>query len=113
MRPLPQTFSPRKTRLGSRKRGQSYAGLIKTCQPMSLSLCVRKWVLCSLVASLPAIGFSSPNFHASSGESAIAGPQVGSQDYPHLSIGPYGGYLVWQDNTAPQGLTINAMPLNS
>src|SRR5437762_9411267 len=112
MRPLNEIFSPRETAMRPRNRRQSKAGLVKICQSMSLSLFVGKSMLCGVLVGIPALTFSAPNFHTNGGEFSIAGPLAGTQDYPHLSVGPYGGYLVWQDNRAPQGLTINALPLD-
>src|SRR5258708_732596 len=112
MRPLQQTFFPRETAMRARNRGQTQTGLVKMCQPMSLSSFVGKSMLCGVLFAIPALTFSAPNFHTNSGEFSIAGPLPGTQDFPHLSVGPYGGYLVWQDNSAPQGLTINALPLD-
>src|SRR5687768_9735153 len=31
-------------------------------------------------------------------EFTLSGARVGDQNFPHLAVGPAGGYLVWQDN---------------
>src|SRR6266404_6581822 len=114
MRPPHQTFPPRKTVSRPRNRGQSHAGLVKACQPMSLSLFVRKARLCCLVFSIPAIALAQSSFRTNSGEYRISGALAGDQIHAQLSINSSGGFIVWDDNnTDGDGQGISAAALDS
>lgn len=48
------------------------------------------------------------------GEYVLSGPLSGDQTYPHVSVRPSGGYVVWQDNFVDgNGLGIGARRLDS
>src|SRR5579872_6018855 len=67
-----------------------------------------------LALAVPALAFGQPSYVTQGGEYAPAGNLPGDQTYSSLSLGPSGGYLVWQDNiTDGDGLGISAIRLDS
>ncbi len=58
---------------------------------------------------LPLAANAQVNFSPNGSEYGISGPIPGEQVYPHVSLRPSGGYVVWQDNlTDGAGLGISA-----
>ncbi len=80
---------------------------------MSLSLFLRKAaVFCALFLALPGALFAQSSYTTNGGEYAIAGLFPGDQVHPGMSLGPSGGYLVWEDNiTDGDGLGVSAIQL--
>ena len=82
---------------------------------MSLSLLFRKAALCCcLAAAVPTLLLGESGYVTNGGEYKIAGALPGLQDFPHASINPAGGFLVWQDNAIDgHGLGIGAIALDN
>src|SRR5258708_7160204 len=115
--PLPQSrISPRRTPFLSRCHRQKRADLLKICQPMELSLFVRKLTLCAWLAlATPGFLLAQANFSTNGGEVAIAGFLPGDQVHPGLSLSADGGFLVWDDNNSDadgQGISAIALDTN-
>jgi len=81
---------------------------------MSLLRFARSATLCLAIAA-PSTGVVLAGSYATNGlEYPIAGMLPGDQVRPQLSVGPNGGFLVWEDNiTDPYGLGVSAMRLDS
>lgn len=68
---------------------------------------------CLLAAGLPMLLSAQGNYVPEGSEFGIAGALPGEQVYPHVSLKPSGGYLVWQDNiTDGDGYGISARKLD-
>ncbi len=82
---------------------------------MSFSLFARKAFLCGYIAAgLPALLSAAPGFVPAGGEFNVGGALPGEQVRPQLSLGPTGGFLVWEDNvTDGAGLGISALQLDN
>lgn len=99
----------------SRKHGQAYARLLELCKDMSLSLFVRKAVICTTLAvAFPGLLSAQSSYTTSGAQYAIAGALPGDQAHPRLAINSTGGFVVWEDNrTDGDGLGISARGLDS
>ena len=99
----------------SRKHGQAHARLLELCKDMSLSLFVRKAVICTtLAAAFPGLLSADSSYTTNGGQYAIAGALPGDQVHPRIAINSSGGLLVWEDNrTDGAGLGISAQRLDS
>lgn len=82
---------------------------------MSSLLSAAKRLLCvSLALVFPVLARGQTVASTNGGQYAIAGALPGDQSFPHVSIGPSGGYLVWQDNvTDGDGLGVSTRRLDS
>jgi hypothetical protein len=67
-----------------------------------------------LALAVPAIVLGQSGYSTVGGEYRLVGALPGDQVAPSVSVGPSGGYIVWQDNaTDGDGWGISARPLNS
>jgi hypothetical protein len=66
----------------------------------------------AVVLGLPGAVFAQSSYLTNGTEYAIAGVLPGVQVHPHLSLSASGGYLVWEDNTAGNGLGVSALRLD-
>src|SRR6185503_9955613 len=110
---LRSEFFSREIREESLSRGQRFLTLLKTYKRIMSRrpLLVRKVVICLAIASAaPVFG---QVINPQGAEYAIIGTAAGDQVNSASAVDANGGYLVWQDNAAPQGLRINAVQLGS
>ena len=71
-------------------------------------------VSCLLATAAPIVVSGQGNYVPQGSEYGILGTLSGDQVYPHVSLNPGGGYLVWQDSiTDGSGLGISARKLDS
>lgn len=69
---------------------------------------------CLLALAVPLLSPAQGDYAAAGGEYSVSGALPGEQMYPHVSLRPGGGYVVWQDNiTDGVGLGISARKLDS
>ena len=107
------------TKFVSSIRGQPQGGLLEISNFMSLSLIIRKTVICWWLAMgscvlLFAQGSFAPNYAPNGGEYPVAGLLAGTQVHPELAINTNGGFVVWEDNTIDgNGIGIRAAALDS
>ena len=82
---------------------------------MSLPLFLRKTACCcSLAGALAGAAAAQASYSTNGGEFALAGSLAGDQVRPQLSVGPSGGYLVWEDNSlSTNGTRVRAIALGS
>lgn len=113
--PSGQDFPRSENLRTSRKHGQAHASLLKLCNHMSLSLSVRKAVLClSLAAVFPSLPRAEASYATHGSEYSATGSILGDQVKPRLALNSSGGFLVWQDNrTDGDGLGVGAVRLDS
>jgi hypothetical protein len=81
----------------TRKSWTSRFAIAKTIILISMKSLRASGVVSCLAAALSPIA-SAQLSRPVGAESAISGPLIGDQMFPHLSIQPSGGYVVWQDN---------------
>lgn len=113
--PSGSAFPPCNTFQRSRKHRQAYVRLLELCKDMSLSLFLRRAVICTtLVAAFPGLLSAESSYTTNGGQYAIAGALPGDQVHPRLAINSSGGFVVWDDNrTDGDGLGISARRLDS
>ena len=82
---------------------------------MSLSLFVRKAVICTaLAAAFPGVLSADSRYITNGAQYAIAGALPGDQAHPRIAMSPVGGFAVWEDNrTDGDGLGISAQRLDA
>jgi hypothetical protein len=82
---------------------------------MALFLGGRRTLQVGLLAvGLPVAAWAQGNYAPEGGEYAVAGTLPGEQVFPHVSLKPGGGYVVWQDNiTDGSGYGISARRVDS
>ncbi len=84
------------------------------CKSMSMSLSVRKVLLCCcLAAAVPTLVIAQTNYVPNGVQYLIAGTMPQDQVHPQVAVSATNGFLVWQDNIADgNGLGISAIQLD-
>ncbi len=81
---------------------------------MASSQLVKKIVFCMLLMATSGFVEAQGNYAAEGTEYNVTGTLPGEQVYPHVSLKPSGGYVVWRDNiTDGDGYGISARKVDS
>jgi hypothetical protein len=95
-------------------RGQGFGRLVQKKYFMALSQFARKTAVCwGLAVATPVLVYGQAAFLPQAGEYGLSGGLPGEQVWPHLSLRPAGGYVVWEDNaTDGNGQGVSARRLD-